>query len=739
MFVFGIFLLCLLVASTRGKAQQVSVTVTDQITRETVPYAHVCFEGLKNGLQKHCVTDMDGKVSCFLQEAVKVAVSFIGYETYYDTIHPGQKLTVSLKPAILNMKEVVVTAQYTPEKADKSIYRVQVINARQIEQKAATNMSDLLKNQLNMRVNQDGVLGTSLSIQGLSGEHVKFLVDGVPMIGRMNGNIDLSQINLNNVDHVEVIEGPMSVIYGSNALAGVVNIITKENKAARISTHIDGYTESVGVYNLTGGVSFNQKKHILSVEGGRNFFEGFSDPDTSRFKTWKPRRQAFSDVYYIYNNKKTKVKLAGQYFHELLLSKGAPLPPYFENAFDGYFTTIRGMGRAEVTHTINPSHFLHLMGSYSTYDRIKNTWFKNLTTLEKVRTTNPDDQDTTGIRSVLARATFTSSVKENKLNYQAGLEMNLENGNGKRILDDRQQIGDYAGFMSLKYDPWVRLNIQPGLRLIYNTKYQAPLVYSLSVRYQATEHLSLRSSFSRGFRSPSLKELYLFFVDINHNVQGNKDLKAENSINVNLAGSWATEQKVHAYRFEASMFYNQIRNIITLAQSGSTLYTYINLDTYKTLGAELKMTKQWYPWLTFETGLARTGRYNALPTATAVVEKYTYSTDVTSDITFRIPRQDVSIAVFYKYTGRMPQLYSVRDTLVEGYITDYHTMDVTVSKSLFHTRLRLSAGIKNLFDNQTIAAVGGNGGAHGSGSGSQSIGWGRTWFAKISYVFNKYQ
>ena len=87
----------------------------------------------------------------------------------------------------------------------------------------------------------------------------------------------------------------------------------------------------------------------------------------------------------------------------------------------------------------------------------------------------------------------------------------------------------------------------------------------------------------------------------------------------------------------------------------------------------------------------------------------------------------------------MPQFFAVGDSLVEGFIEDYHTMDVTLSKSFFHNRVKISSGIKNVFDNKTIPAVGGTGGAHGSGDGALSIGWGRTYFARISFTLNKYR
>jgi len=309
---FGIgviwFLLVVLLAGETSFGQQAFVTVLDQKNQEPVPYAHVCYEGLISGSPNYCTTSMEGKAVNDIKERSLLAISFVGFKTFYDTIMPGESVTIMLVPTVLNMDEVVVTAQYTPERADKSIYKIEVINAREIELKAATNMADLLKDQVSMNVRQDGVLGTSLNIQGLSGENVKFLMDGVPMIGRMNGNFDLNQINLNNVDHIEVIEGPMSVIYGSNALAGVVNIITKENKTASLSTTANGYYESVGTWNFDGSVAMNLGKNSFGLSGGRNFFGGYSpSSDTGRSLVFKPRRQYFVDGYYAYTLEKLKI------------------------------------------------------------------------------------------------------------------------------------------------------------------------------------------------------------------------------------------------------------------------------------------------------------------------------------------------------------------------------------------------------------------------------------------------
>jgi len=560
----ALFSLILLLADFHGYGQQAVVKVMDGKTGQPVPYAHVCFEPLDGGEKVHSITSDDGSAPNLAVSRAVIAISYVGFETFYDTVNPGETTIIELKPKIQDMNEVVVTAQYTPQRVDKSIYKVRVINSRQIEQKAANNLTDLLSSELNIRISQDGALGTSMSLQGLSGEHIKFLVDGVPVIGRMNGNIDISQLNLYNVDHIEVIEGPMSVVYGSNALAGVINIITKENKNTKLSSYAKGYVESVGVYNFDLGASYKQKDHVFSFSGGRNFFDGYSDNDSLRSVRWKPKRQYFFDGYYLYAKPKLKFKISSSWFDEKLYSQGNLMPPYYETAFDTYFITSRSTSKIELNQKINEFRFINIQGSYAYYARKKETYFKNLTTLSETPASNPEDFDTTRFHNALLRGTFSKSNPDSRFNYQLGFDFNMELGTGKRITDEKQQIGDYAAFLSVQYDPAKWVTIQPGLRYIYNTKYQAPLVYSINLKFAFLENYSIRASYSRGFRAPSLKELYLFFVDVNHNVQGNPDLESENSHNVNFSFQYNRETDKSFVGTELSFFYNNINNIINI-------------------------------------------------------------------------------------------------------------------------------------------------------------------------------
>lgn len=115
--------------------------------------------------------------------------------------------------------------------------QVKVIGAQTIKEMGAQNAAEVLQNQSGILISQDAQLGTGISLQGLSGQSVKILVNGAPVAGRLNGNIDISQIPTNQIEQIEIIEGPMSVLFGSDAMGGIINIITKQPILSRTKTN----------------------------------------------------------------------------------------------------------------------------------------------------------------------------------------------------------------------------------------------------------------------------------------------------------------------------------------------------------------------------------------------------------------------------------------------------------------------------------------------------------------------
>ncbi len=728
-------LMVLLLIGGQILGQQAAIIILDAKTKEPVPYATVSFEGLKSSAKKYAVTDIKGKVLNEVKETSLLTVSFVGYSTLTDTIKKGESKTLMFDPAVLNMDEVVITAQYLPEKADKSIYKINVINSRQIELKSATNLTDLLSSESNMRVSQGGVLGTSLSLQGLSGENVKFLVDGVPVVGRLNGNIDLNQLNLYNVDHIEIIEGPMSVIYGSNAIAGVVNIITKENRNTSLTAYANAYLESVGVYNFNGGGSFHKKKNSFSLDLARNFFDGYSVVDTARSLQWNPRLQYNVDSYYLYTGTKTRVKASIQYFDEMIQDKGNLIAPYYETAIDSYYHTVRQTSKLETSYVISEKRQISMVGAFSTYNRKRNVYYNDFTIMDKQNAGG----DTTLVGSFLLRAWYNRNYPEQKINYQVGFDGNLEINQGERIEGGTQQIGDYAGFLSLKYDPTTKITIQPGARFTYNTKYNAPIVYSVNVKYGATANSAIRATYARGFRAPSIKELYLDFVDINHNLHGNPDLKAEYSHNFNLNLSYNRETAKAYLNTELGFFYNYVNDMIWLFQVGNelTTYSYGNVSKFISRGIQASTTISFYPKLTLRAGVSYVGRKFPENTPDQTDPEFRYSTDFNTMATYNFVKYNASLTANYKYTGRFP-LLTPDGIFNNEYIQGYSNLDISIMKSFKQNMFSVTVGGKNLLDVNNVSTSVVNSGAHSGGSdGSSSVAWGRTAFLKLTYNFKK--
>lgn len=724
--------------------QNITIKVIDGKNDEPIPHAHICFESLDKTDVSYQVFNENGEIENNLQKPAQVAISFIGYVTLIDTVYPNQSYKFKLNPSVFDVEEVVVTGQYFPQKADKSIYDVKVVGKNHIEGKAANNLNDLLSNELSMRTSLSGVLGSTVSLQGLSGEHVKILVDGVPVIGRMNGNLDLNQLNLQSVDHVEIVEGPMSVVYGSNALAGAINIITKNDDRKKLSLDINTYYETVGIYNIDLLNQFKLGKHNFQFSLNRDFFGGYSDVDSTRVLKLKPKVQYGSDFTYSVKLGNLDVRYRLEYFNEELRNKG-PLNidsiQGFITAFDEYHYTERLNNKLFLNYKVSENIIFEGIFSNSFYEKRKKTMLKDLVSLNESFIPDTSRHDTTSFNVMLFRGSMSQLVS-NQFEYQIGYDINLEDGSGKRLGEDKS-IDDYAGFLSLKYKPLETLSIQPGLRIIHNTKYEAPLVYSLNLLYNPIENFNARFSYGKGFRAPSLKELYLNFVDASHNIQGNANLEAEYADNFNTSFGYKFEiNKKSNLEIENKYFYNVIVNKIDYLYYANdpSRADMINIDDgdYKTIGGQLNFIYSLHPRLTYSIGMNRTGS-----STYGNLDEFTYYTDYTSTFNYKNVKYQFRMNIYYKYSDKIKKYVRSVDDLgeeeiYESFVKDYHMLDFTFSYPFLHEQLFVSVGLKNILDNKSVESAGGGGAHSGTSDGSQLVAYGRTFFIKLNYKFSKY-
>lgn len=729
-------------------SQAQTITVLSATDNQPIPSARLVCKNTTNGKKTIAITDAEGKV--VLWEAWKdnkapiaITISSLGFEPVTDTLAQPQDKTYRLPIDHIAINEVVVTAQYAPNTAGKSVYKVEVIDRQKMDNMGAVTLRDALTNTNNIRLSQDNVLGSSMTINGISGDNIKILVDGVPMIGRQNGNIDLNQINLNDIDRIEIVEGPLSVNYGTDALGGTINLITKKDQKEKVGISLSNYYESIGTYNITGTLGFKIKqKHRISISGGRDFFGGWSPgdkfwecpfciqlADTNRVRQWNPKEQYFARLQYNTQIKGVTLGYKGEYFNEKITDRGMPSAPYYETAFDSYFYTNRIDNALYAEGDVAKNQHINLVASYDYYRRVQNIYRKDLTTLDRVLTTTPGDQDTSRFSQVMSRGSYSMGRPASWWGFEVGYDINYQTGAGYMIKGSSQHQGDYALFASAELKPWQPLTIRPGLRVAYNSAYRAPVVPSLNLRYEA-KGFTVRASYARGFRAPSLKELYFLFVDVNHNIVGNTDLKAEYSHNITASVGYKKHWGNILLRADATGFYNDIANLITLAQTTGTQYSYINIGKYRTTGGNVG-TDLSYQGFKVGVGGSFTWTYNELSDSDKTVPQYSFSPELRADVSYEWKKIGLTAAFFYKYQGKLPSYaLSAQNEVEQTFIGAYHMADATITKTFWQKRVGLTLGCKNLFNVTNISAFAA-GGVHSSDANSVPFATGRILFIRL--------
>lgn len=722
------------------------ITVTDSKTNSPLSGAHVFISSLQNPETKQYeITDFKGQIKNTIKEKSQIKVSYLGYVSITDTISPGQSFVFSLNEDQKTLNTFIVTSHAVPTRIDESVYQVKVIDRKRIESQGAINLRDLLTNDLNMRLSQDNILGSGIKMQGVGGENIKIMIDGVPVIGRLDGNIDLSQINLNNIERVEIIEGPSSVNYGSNALGGVINLITKKSQNHTLEGNLHGYYETVGNFNADARIGWKHKQHFLQISGGRYFFDGFTTNDSiRRYQTWKPKEQYFADLNYGIGIGTMNLRYQGNFFQEIIQSKGAPESPFYVTAVDQYFRTLRTTHGLFLTGFLKKNHHLDITASYSYYNRRSQNFYKDLVSLEQ----NLVSENTDVFNLWMSRGIYNYSKPNGRIGIQAGYELNIETAEGIRILDGRQDMGDYALFTSaeIRFLKKKNLVLKPAMRFGYNSRYSMPVIPSVHIKYTPLKGLDFRVSYARGFRAPSLKELYFLFVDVNHNLYGNPDLLAETSNNFNARFSYSGEKNKFTYGISLSGFYNdienQIRSVAIAITPDSNIYRNENIARFQSLGGQFNLNFG-YKEFNISLGAIYTGVMNDIGSSNPKSKRFVYYPEFQSNASYQFKWWDGQLNVFFKYSGDFPFLYvdydevSQEEVIREGKVNGFGNLDISYVQNLFKKRVQIGLYGKNLLNVTNVQQTSGvgTGGAHSSGSSSLPTLWGASFGVSLKYNF----
>ncbi len=659
----------------------------------------------------------------------------------------------------LSLDEIVVTAQHEPTHYKNAVHPVHIIDGKTIERMGMANLEEVLSTQLNMQITTDLILGSGLTMQGISGENIQIMIDGVPVIGRLDGNIDLSQIQMNNIRRIEVIEGTMSAQFGSNASGGVINIITQTSQVPKfqISTRNRGESKGVldnslstglrlGSFFLQGNVRRNHVQ-LEKTDSLRLMKQVFTE-DGKSYRTkkypWNPKLQYSADASLKYQlNDSISIRYNYRYFDEDVVRYGERRRPQFKPyAFDDQFNTRRSDHALIAEGYLGRRLYFTSTQAYNTYNRL--LWTKRINFEEGEQFTVEGTEDSTLFHNWLSRnlVSFNTGFQ---LDIQAGVEWQKESASGTRFGipqsgEALNSISNTAGWLSLKYDLLPSLTLLGNVRYGHNSSFDHPVLPSIQTLWKPGKNWSVRAGYSRGFRAPSLKELVFEFIDINHYILGNENLEAETSSNYTLNLSFDTSVGGKLLKTNLGLFSHDIQDRIILAEYETLKYTYQNIENFKTRGMDISFEFPFTKNLKLQTSGGVTYLSNVFADSYEV-DNFFHVYEIQNSLELFWPWIKTDFQLSQKYTSKQQQFYlDEAKELKEGYLNGYNMVHASLSRSFFKNNLTFSFGVKNLLNVSSIGIQGGSsidGGAHSSVGNNRLVHWGRSFFLGLNYTFSK--
>lgn len=538
----------------RETPRQVSGCVTDE-KGETLPYANIMLKNTTHGT----ATDLDGNYQLDIQLPGEyiILVKYAGFAPAEQRVwlKSDTVINFSLKEDALNLNEITVTGTRTPKMLKDAPVITRVITAEDIQKIGAVTVKDLLETELpGLEFTREMDGQTAIRMQGMGGKHVLFLLDGERMAGETLNNVDYNRLNTENIERVEIVKGAASALYGSSAIGGVVNIITKEASkpwSVNINSYYGSQNEqrtgaTVGlkagrISSLTSGTYKRKDTYLLADIAGKNTaINGGSDYSVNEKLTWKA-----TDLL-IFTGK------GGFYTRRV--------DNYQENANDRYRNY---SGSLRMNYILSEKQNLdvsYLLDRYNKYDYyIK----KDLDSLNYRNTQHT------------LRAQYNYSFSAGNT-LTGGAEFFRDELMSYQFDGTAHSINDYILYAQHDYKVTERFNLVYGARMDCYSSFGAHVTPNVALMYKVSP-FTFRTSYSQGFRAPSQKEMYTDW-DMGglgaFRIIGNPDLKPELSHNLSLSAEY-TRSRVNV---SVIGYYNRINDqIATIFNTGKDTARYENI------------------------------------------------------------------------------------------------------------------------------------------------------------------
>ncbi len=622
------------------------------------------------------VTDKKGfyKIDKIKPGMYTLRVSYIGFETLektVDILKPDTRADFFIKESNIDLNEVVVTGT----KSEKTLKNVpvltQVISARKMLELGITNVTDALATMVpGLNVSHNGTLVT-VTLQGMDAKYVLFLIDGERIAGEVDGDINYSMLNLQDIDHIEIIKGASSSLYGSNAIGGVINIITKkinEPFDAKFYSRYSKYNE------LYSGGSIALKKGIIGSRTSINFSrtDGYDvTPETPHDWTQNP-----------YNSYQISQKF------EITPSSKLSFTPYFT-----YYQFERGNVSARPVHDLYLDMSGGLKGQYyfgkssidfSYYRDRYNTY----TILEQLN----NKRDTASFDFIQTFRTQGNFHISDRNSLTAGVEYNTERLFSTRVEGGFKNASEAVLYLQEDIRFGKRWELIAGIRTGSHSNYGFNAAPKISAMFKQG-FLNFRASAGTGFRSPALKELYFSFDHFGEFlVEGNPQLKPESSKyisgSIEFSKPW-NNSSVTIYRNLLSDMITE--RIIIIPDAVETTYQYENVASASVNGIDLLSKQKVFKGVWLSAGYTYVHALDK-ETGLQLYNTAKHSGNISLDYNFKKKNYSFTAQVHCQLMGERIYLNADGTT---GYDRPFSNWRFTISQE--YKWLRISTGLDNIF------------------------------------------
>ena len=505
---------------------------------------------------------------------------------------------------------------------------ITIIDRKAIELMGSRRLDEVLKEQTGIAIvnnTSGGNRSVGVQLQGFSSEYIMILIDGQPMLGRNSGNFDLSRISVTNIERIEIIKGASSCLYGSEALGGAINIVTRLGKV-HPQLHADLNYGSYNVVDATleGETSFNKNKGTALLS--TNYFrtDGFNtNKDYQSTGTTLPPYQAFAiqgKVKHQVKDNQHFIGASGRYSYR---------QSDMERGYGSSYTMLDQQKESDMNASIfYDSRWNERWKSLSTY------YLSHYQSKYKITTDlNTNKLASDNFIQQIHRLEQQFAYESGGLNITMGLGGSVESMDVKEGLDSDDQKNIFL-YSQANKTIGSKTTLVAGLRYDQTNSYGGKLNPSFGITYQLLPQLALKSGIGTGFKTPDFKTQYQVFYNpaANYYVIGNeilrstldqmdengqiserrtyvinqldRNLQAERNTSFNAGLTW---KPLSHTTMEVNLFHHQLKNQINSIQVATgmqnmAIYSYQNLPKSVNKGIDISFSTKPIEQLTINAG-----------------------------------------------------------------------------------------------------------------------------------------